>query len=314
MIVVEGPDNSGKSTLVKTLVERGFPLIKRERFKPGKEETIGLSYLRALIPKHGDRLEHSKGVLDRLLASEIIYGEIFRNGSRITGGEHLAILNMLIAYNASIIFCDPGNAAIKETWHEREQLYDDALAVAASYRASMSTIFHPMVVIEYNWKKHAKNARTFRPDEPRDRDLEWWSANPYGAGSLSPKVLMVGESPSPRMKTNVPFSNGPAGDFLAWAIRQAEGLMSKPLIGRYYVTNAQKGTERDASLLREEIRFLEPRVVLALGREAEEMVAAVIGRTTNHAAIPHPQFWKRFHFAQKERYCTMLAVSLTGYL
>lgn len=313
MIVVEGPDNSGKSTLVKTLVERGYPLIKRERFKPGNEETIGLSYLKALIPKDGDRLEHSHGVLDRLLASEIIYGQMFRGRSRVTGGEHLAIINMLIAYNASIIFCDPGDAIIKETWHEREQLYDDALAIAKSYRSSMSRIFHPMLVIEYNWKKHAKNAKTFRPAETRDRDLEWWSANPHGCGTLTPRVLMVGESPSPRMKTSVPFSNGPAGDFLAWSIQEAEKMMSKPLIGRYYVTNAQKGTERDASLLREEIRFLEPQVVLALGNEAEELVKSVCKKKP-HVMLPHPQFWKRFRYQQKERYPTMLASLLREYL
>lgn len=313
MIVVEGPDNSGKSTLVKTLVERGFPLIKRERFKPGKEETIGLSYLKALIPKDGDRLAHSHGVLDRLLASEIIYGDIFRGGHRISDGEHLAILNMLIAYNASVVLCDPGNLAIKETWHEREQLYDDALTIAASYRKNMNHIFRPMVIVKYNWKLNAKAAKTFEPWGQDKAALEWWSANPYGAGGLNPKILIVGESPSPRMKTNVPFSNGPAGDFLAWAIREAEQLMGRHIVGNYYVTNASKGTERDASLLREEIRFLEPRLVLSLGREAEELVKSV-AKATHHVSLPHPQFWRRFHYNNRDRYCTMLASSLTGYV
>lgn len=151
MIVVEGPDNSGKSTLVKQLVEHGMTLLERKRFKPGQEETIGVSYIDCICVS----LDVSRNaVVDRLLASEIVYGDLFRGGHRITNQEYRAIIRLLLSHKAKVVFCDPGDAAILATWDKREQLYDrDPLKIARAYREQIMDIFYPIEVITYDWTR-----------------------------------------------------------------------------------------------------------------------------------------------------------------
>lgn len=155
MIVVEGGDNVGKSTLVAQLIqesEDALYVMKRQRFSPAAGGSIGQSYLDMLVPgSQGDRpIIH--GVADRLLASEHVYGELFRGGSRLTPREHFLIVATLVSYNAIVVFCDPPDATIRATWDQREQLYPhDSLAIAARYRREMARLFAPLPVLRYDW-------------------------------------------------------------------------------------------------------------------------------------------------------------------
>jgi hypothetical protein len=154
MIIVEGADNCGKTTLIDQLlaIDPRLRLIRRKRFKPGKNETIASSYMGALIPPDGDRERHGYGIVDRLLASEVIYGDLLRGGSRITPRDHLDILNALIGYQALVIHCDIPDDRILETWKSREQLYPDhALPIAQAYRQRIRSIFPGIPVLTYDW-------------------------------------------------------------------------------------------------------------------------------------------------------------------
>jgi hypothetical protein len=164
MIVVEGGDNVGKSTLVEQLVNESNGLLyvmRRQKFSPTAGGTIGQSYLDMLVPgNQGDR-PIIFGLADRLLASEHVYGKLFRGGSRLSKREHFLILATLISYNAIIVFCDPPDTAIEASWAEREQLYPhDPLLIAAKYREEMPRIFGPLPVLRYDWT--ASNATEAR--------------------------------------------------------------------------------------------------------------------------------------------------------
>lgn len=313
MIIIEGADNCGKTRLLQDLVEIDPKLhvIKRRRFKPDRDETIATSYINALIPRDGDRIAHGYGIMDRLLASECIYGDLLRGGSRITAGEHLAILNLLVSYQAVIVHCDIPDDRILQTWTEREQLYDNPLEVAHAYRDRIQTIFRGCSVIPYDWtssdageiRRTILETNTRRLKAAR-RKLAWWSSVPFGIGQLErPPVILIGDSLSPSAKHEVPFSNGPAGSFLAWSLEQ---IGCDP--ARIFVTNANKGTDRDPAILTEELCFLatEDTRVILLGRQAESMYFRVIedlDHVPKHVtAIPHPQWWSRFQYARRDEY------------
>jgi hypothetical protein len=321
VIIIEGPDNSGKTTLVSELLaaDPTLRLLHRERFKPDAGEGIGDSYLRALLPPDGDRVQHANSVADRLFASECVYGELYRGGCRMRDGQHLAIRNVLRGYGAIVVLCDPTDEVIQRSWSEREQLYPDPLRVARAYRKRWSEIFPGFAAVRYNFNdKHAAGIRANLLSvhrqwlsELRDQ-LSWWSAIPFGAGCLrNPRLVLIGEGLSPIATTTVPFAHGPAGDFLAWAIAAAEKKIGS-IQPRLYVTNADKGTDRNAALLREELRQLRlarGASVIALGREAErllEHVASVLPSGVWRAALPHPQYWRRFNWNRRGEYVAQL--------
>lgn len=175
MIIVEGPDNAGKSTLIRQLIamDSSLRLLTRHKAKPELGETIGTSYIRTLIPENEDWLGHANGIVDRLLASEEIYGKLYRGGSRITFLERSVIWNLLRAYRAVIVFCDPGDDAIMATWHDRDQQSAiqkhggadrvlEPLLIAREYRLSIHSAFDRMGIIRYNYLD--PNAETKRKD------------------------------------------------------------------------------------------------------------------------------------------------------
>lgn len=154
MIIVEGADNCGKTTLIKNLLgaDPSLRLLHRERFNPKKGETIGQSYIRALVPELGDFERHANSVVDRFFASEEIYGSLFRGGSRITDQERFTIQLMLQAYQPIVVHCDPGDDTILATWEKRDQLYDDPRKIAQAYRENIETIFAGFDIIDFDWE------------------------------------------------------------------------------------------------------------------------------------------------------------------
>ena len=152
MIIVEGADNVGKTTLVRQLREQDpeLRLLKRKKFNPRKNETIGSSYIKALIPPDGNLDRHGYSIADRMLASECIYGELFRGGCRMTEEEHESIHNLLDSYQALVVWCDAPDSAILRTWTNRGQLYDDPLVIARAYRTRIHEVFR-RPIIRYDW-------------------------------------------------------------------------------------------------------------------------------------------------------------------
>jgi len=153
MIIVEGGDNVGKSRLIEQLIhlDPRLRLIHRDRYKPDAGETIGTTHIRALLPPDGDWVRHGHSLADRFFASEEIYGELFRGGSRFTSTERLTIKLLLANYTAIVVWCNPPAAAVDATWKQRDQLYRDGMCIWQAYRDRLRRIFDGFAVIRYDW-------------------------------------------------------------------------------------------------------------------------------------------------------------------
>lgn len=186
MIIVEGPDNAGKSTLIRQLIalDPTLRLLQRHRVRPELGETIGTSYLRTLIPEDNDWRGHAYGIVDRLLASEEVYGRLYRNGSRMLSLEKSLIIHMLRAYRAIIVFCDPGDEVLHHTWLERDQEQDiikfgganralDPTLIAREYRLNMGYIFDRMDITRYNWTAPDAEAERVAIFKAHRREVSW---------------------------------------------------------------------------------------------------------------------------------------------
>jgi thymidylate kinase len=121
MIIVEGPDNTGKTTLKNRLM-KVFPLTDKGH-SGGPPKTVQEwedRMYRLLLDK--TRQETLTFIVDRFFYSEIVYGKVLR-GSTIVPQRNMDILeDLLMEHDPMIIYCRRPVHRIKETLSERDQL------------------------------------------------------------------------------------------------------------------------------------------------------------------------------------------------
>lgn len=103
MIILEGPDNAGKTTLGERLATAlGATFIHSER--PPKESSDNDLIEHAVL-----QVEPRRIIMDRnYLVSELVYGTVLRGGPALGRERHLKLMNdMLELGHILIIYCRP---------------------------------------------------------------------------------------------------------------------------------------------------------------------------------------------------------------
>lgn len=136
IVILEGPDASGKTTLANKLIElnngRGTILHATYRFKD-KIPT----YHAALLRKAYKLSKKYLVIIDRLHISEYIYAKVFRNGTKWP--EQLNIFNQICkALNIPIVICIPSSIERGVEWFEqtknsRYEMFDDMRQIIKEY-------------------------------------------------------------------------------------------------------------------------------------------------------------------------------------
>lgn len=118
MIIVSGPDNSGKTTLVKRLVEE-LGLNNLEKCKSLPLWKHRGDYRRWIV----DTIENAgpRDIVDRCLIDEYVYGPVMRGKVCFDALDEYIIENALKGKNILFVITNPGAQAIEKTFHEREQ-------------------------------------------------------------------------------------------------------------------------------------------------------------------------------------------------
>lgn len=152
MIILEGPDNSGKSTLAARIKrDLKIPVIHSQ--KPSEDWTSRMVYehcLKQLAP----RMELS--ILDRVTAiSEAIYGPICRGESALGNYQAEALLDLWQRPYA-IIYCRPSDETILDN-KGREQMpgvLENHKKIIEAYDRVMDdiSIFSSCYVMKYDWQ------------------------------------------------------------------------------------------------------------------------------------------------------------------
>lgn len=120
MIIVEGCDNTGKTTLINNLC-KDLPLHRAPKSPgPATEEELWdymLKYLNRPI-------SYTKAtIMDRFpIPSEEVYGPVLRNGSSLSPWRRAKAEKMLRSHKVALIYCDRPTEEILKTFGEREQL------------------------------------------------------------------------------------------------------------------------------------------------------------------------------------------------
>lgn len=318
-LLIEGPALSGKTTLAAKLAARfrrarwdrrhGWPAVAIYG-GPTRVESFGLPLADELAAIRAFPLMDGY-LLDRLVATTV-YGvaddAAARHRRRLLARE----LNRLGSLRL-LLDCDVGTFCLRP--RSPEQLggrYDAKTALHARWAAAYADAAADLAVGDPGVPTARLHTDARWDDESLDLALDLWRAHldraasvaafaPAGWGYGWPRVVLVGErynGDATDEPEGRPFSNPTGASATLSALLDHARLGERTL----YYLNAYDAAGRglDPSAL----RWLAPRLVVALGSVAAEYLTSV---GVAHAPFPHPQFLGRFHHGELATWGARLA-------
>jgi len=271
MLIIMGPDHSGKTTLAKKL---NLPYYHFDRDSKYEDYLDLLTNLRLF-----------GAVLDRHIMCEYPYSTVMNRKFAFTMKQWHNVILLTLIQNPLVILCTHKPSITEYPW--RQYLpYNKWDACLSSYRRFLNT--HHITHLEYDYaitSSSSIDALALLEAKYRNSMAWWkpmWEAG-YGCmGSPNPKVLLVAERLGPNNLNNLPFETGPTG-YMLTDMLTATGT---PL-GKFAVTNLVKSFRRDSrppeksdlDMLQVELEHLKPEKVVFMGSVAKhgEKVARDLG-------------------------------------
>ena len=285
MIILEGCDGSGKSTLVKWLRENKLIGV----IKPYYPKVNQLSYYLHSPP-------HYRGYfLERYYLSEFIYPRFKANRPIMEDWQQYLMEAAMFPYAPVILYLRPTKETIIENFKVRGDEYIaeneiDRMLEIYDWAIDRSLIPH----IKYDFKKDDVEEVIEKVIDIHNENIDRCDDMRYflSSGSLheSGGIMFIGDDPSDKSVgegyIRAFISDKGSSAFLHKALYEA-GVYDKEMP---YFTNWRKGLDNDEdrkTILNNEIEELNPRKIICLGKEIHEKV----GRGE---CIEHPSYVKRF--------------------
>lgn len=270
IIILEGPDGGGKTTLAETLRsrlqnDRMTHVVKHGPYKGVASEDLCKIYFRSM----SQALTYDDNVImDRSWLSEPIYGQVYRKGeNRIDMPRWRMLERVALSRGAVVIQCQPDYEDCAKTFlHRHEDEYLDTLGqlkeVYDAYELLQQHTCLP--VIHYDYTR----------DPPEDLfaqlvNKSYTNKSSGGGCFREGNILMLcDKGPRTNVKSSaaiVPFINFLGNDgpsrMLAETLER-EGVTEDQV---YWInTQSYQGTPTDASF----ISMLKPKKIFALGNNA----------------------------------------------
>lgn len=148
ILILEGPDGSGKTTLATRLhATTGYPIYHRSKPENDEDKANMMEQLKA------DFKVYKNVIVDRCWYSEIVYGNIMRDGSVIDYPEMYDLERLALSKGALLIYCTGDPAAMYKRATARGEDYitsfADYMQICRSYDRLMFDMLHLLPVVRY---------------------------------------------------------------------------------------------------------------------------------------------------------------------
>ncbi len=303
MVILEGSDQAGKTTLAKQLLARlgdGWEYHHEGPPPPGGEAN---HYAKMVLL---DR----QVVLDRSHLGEMVYGPCCRGKAALTPLQ-VSVLNRIVAGRGGfVIWCDPPLGLIKARWKEdvtEKKPLKQLCFIHDTWNYVLRGAARELPVIRYTATTPAEGVDFVERIISRicasaALGTQAGAINIKGYGSHRARMILVGEKVNPRATwLGLPFDQGASSEFLHGQLL-ARNIQEKDL---YFVNVDRLEEERDDQETLPFLMFRNPMAkIVALGKIA----GAGLRRLGFCPAydLPHPQSWVRFHSKEKNQYGKML--------
>lgn len=283
MIVIIGPDQSGKTTLAQSLESAASKLGVCHFDQHSSYD----DYLKPLCS-----LELIDGVLDRCHMCEYPYHKVMGREFRFSLKEWHNLTLLMLMQNPLVILCThkPQQYEYKTNQYLPYDKWDECLRL---YRHFLNS--HHIEHIEYDYNISGVDCRSMLLlDVAHAVSMKWWTPMwkaGYGAiGSTYPKALIVAERLGPNNVNNLPFETGPTGRMMSDMLFE-----TRTPLGKITITNLVKSFRRDTrppndqdlTLLSLEIQALKPDKVVFMGTPAKKGIPVAKKLGVPYFCIPH---------------------------
>jgi thymidylate kinase len=304
LIILEGPDGSGKTVLAERLmsrIEATYPSPRSPEYihkKRPSEGSLLAEYLRPIadyMPRSGRTL-----VLDRWHLGELVYPEMTDRETLASFVEFRYLEMFLRSRGAIVIRVDTNPSATLQVIHERaehEPLEERVLEQQSSFsRAYKSTKLRSMTYDRSQDTSDTAIDVLIAAALGAELDTPMLHKNPTYVGPSHPAVVLLGDQRNVRTDhfeypTAFVPESATSGHFLMNAL--PKNWLEYGLFG---FMNANEG--HPVSIFDE--TYVEPKWVV-LGREAEKALRNS-SEIESFGVVPHPQYIRRFHHHARDRY------------
>lgn len=312
-IIVEGPDGSGKSSLVSELIEQAtvkYPdreVVAYHMGKPEEESRLWVLNQWAASVENVDWTDGYIVIADRWHWGEVTYAPLKRPhtcqdeyGLLGVGGWRLVELMLLSRGAVQFALMQPPDVLARRVGVRGDDFVkvDELERIHSLYMSGIEKAARVEVLTPDPDDMSALPALAERMLEiarEREKQVKAVAQFPMYIGSPRPRVLLVGD------KRNDP--NGPILPFYPAKGNSGDYLLSNLPDPFWKTVGVVNGTELcDSQLAMLWAVLGEPRVV-ALGRMAEKSLAGVRGIPRSYVnVVPHPQYVRRFHHHDGQEY------------
>jgi hypothetical protein len=287
IIILEGPDGSGKTTLARQLCKEHHLLYRHEGPPPAGIDPL-YHYGRIL-----DAARDTGGVFDRFALGERVYGPILRGRDGLGPSGWRVFRRLLWASGAHTILCLPDYATCYANWSDgsRRELIPEEDRFRATYDAwhEVLSMQNSSVDLVYDYTRDRFPCLTDKPSWPRPI-----------IGSPAARYLLVGDRGSdPTCPTDLAFfGTSDSAAYLTLCLERA-------FFHEWDLAwvNAFKAVSGTPNQLPDHEQFAR---VIALGAKA---AGECERQGLDYLAVPHPQYWRRFHHHDVQDYADQLAAT-----
>lgn len=291
VIIVEGPDGSGKTTLVEKLrATLGARVIHHGPYS--RECVIAWHYRRSV---YRALLDEQPVILDRSWISEPIYGAAARDGAtRVSVHERRGLERLAHRAGAVVVLCLPSIERCESAWQKRRgteylerseqlhQVYEGYAELLAAHPADQS-----LPVVRYDYATDSTKDLLFAINKASGSPPSVRRAPGLGRFASGVTLLVGEEVGGGTTRTlDLPFLDPTRRGCSAWLSDRLHEWRV-PESSLYWVNAYHDGAATSLAF----VAALEPRRIVALGHVARTRLTEAGLR---FSTVTHPQFWKRF--------------------
>lgn len=294
LVILEGPDNAGKTTLATELAE-----VNGGEYIHFTEKTPYEEFLEVVAnPFNLNR----KIFLDRCWLSEWVYGPVLRGKNRFTLKQRHNLLMFTYPHRPLMIYCHKPKL---EDFNDRLVKLEQMKEICAGYDKLMSSLEGQMPILRYEIGDKTPDLHKIGLKESLGPP-EWWVdqfTNGYaGGGNLNADLMLIAEVLGPYNYNKIPFEAGPSGRFLSQVFSKTDTK-----VGDVYLTNLMKTNEMETNFKKfeQEIISVNPKGIIFFGRVAQQAIPTAKSFGIPYVELPHPSYWCRFHRVEYNTYYSM---------
>jgi hypothetical protein len=302
LIVIEGPDLTGKTTLARRIAEMIDGTIRHS----GPPTRHPIEEYQTALDGYDPRGDQHL-ILDRWHVGEHVWPKVFGRKTEFDLAVARHVDMFMESRGALVVYADRNKDLLKQELEGSNEPVSPGQVDQIVDLFRDARLFSEKVSLPWDYETGtdddiSKIVETARY-KAREARTVWRACGPaFVTGSFAPAVLLVGDEQGPEREGRRPPAQVPFAPY-----RATSGHYLMNCLETWRRTAIVNATDRDTGYkyrLSDIYEALGEPKVLALGKNA---AGALRTDAVPHDEVPHPQYWRRFKYGSKSEYGKLIS-------